>query len=180
MAARRHSNRRLRWRLLWLLLPAGCANPPDRAAVALGEALTSARSTLVQAGVASPAPAGPATAARPVARPVGLVAVPAPVAAPLGVAELLGATPDALRRGLGEPALRRPEGAAEIWLYAAESCFLDLVLYPAAGGLRVAHATARAVGAASSTEPACLAAIADARAAPPVSAAAPPTPRPGA
>ncbi|MBR0673852.1 hypothetical protein GXW76_21960 [Roseomonas soli] len=62
---------------------------------------------------------------------------------------------------LGDPALRRPEGGAEIWLYEAPNCRLDIILYPQGTGLLVAHAAARAHGAAEGvTEAACLSAIA--------------------
>ncbi|BDG70402.1 hypothetical protein Rmf_03310 [Roseomonas fluvialis] len=62
---------------------------------------------------------------------------------------------------LGDPALRRAEGEAEIWLYEAPPCRLDLVLYPQGGALVVAHAAARAHGTAQGvTEATCLSAIA--------------------
>jgi hypothetical protein len=64
------------------------------------------------------------------------------------------------RRMLGEPSLHRQEGEAEIWLYEASECRLDVVLYPERGALVVAHAAARAHGAAAVTEAACLDAIA--------------------
>ncbi|WP_240790080.1 hypothetical protein [Roseomonas sp. HF4] len=83
------------------------------------------------------------------------------MAPPAAAAALLGRPAAELRRMLGEPALRRPEGEAEIWLYEARDCRLDLVLYPEGGALRVAHAAARAHGAGDGvTEAACLAAIA--------------------
>lgn len=82
--------------------------------------------------------------------------------APLATTQLLGAGPDMVRRWLGEPSLRRAEGTAEVWLYLAPGCALDLVLYRDRGGLAVTHAAARARDAANRavTEAACLAAIA--------------------
>lgn len=80
--------------------------------------------------------------------------------APPASAALLGAAPETLRRWLGDPSLRRPEGTAEIWLYLAPACALDIILYRTGAGLRVAHAAARANGADPPTEPACLDAIA--------------------
>ena len=86
------------------------------------------------------------------------------IAAPRSASQLLGGTPELLRAWLGEPSLRRPEGSgAEVWLYAAEACALDLVLYrDAAGRLRVAFAAARAAGEAvpTATEAECLVRIA--------------------
>ena len=76
-----------------------------------------------------------------------------------------------MRRWLGEPALRRPEGGAEVWLYAGPGCALDLILYPAGHGLSVAHAAARAQGAEQRTEAACLAEIAGAQEVRPIPAA---------
>jgi hypothetical protein len=62
---------------------------------------------------------------------------------------------------LGDPSIRRPEGAAEIWLYEAPSCRLDVILYAEGNALVVAHAAARALGAGEAvTEAACLSAIA--------------------
>jgi hypothetical protein len=96
---------------------------------------------------------------------------------PSEAAELLGLPAEAVVRRLGEPALRRPEGPAEVWLYTARSCALDVILYRdepaqpapvrAAGGpregadgaaatLRVAFAAARAAGSEPRTEAACL------------------------
>lgn len=127
----------------------------------------------------APAPAAAPPAAAPVvaALPVSAAAIPSlpmilppprPEAAglpPRTAAQLLGQPPELVRHWLGEPLLRRPEGAgAEIWLYAAASCALDLVLYRERGGrLRVAFAAARAAGegAATGTEAECLRRIAD-------------------
>ena len=90
---------------------------------------------------------------------------------PSSAADLLGAGPETLRRWLGEPALRRPEGGAEVWLYAGPGCALDLILYPAGHGLAVAHAAARAQGAEQRTEATCLAEIAGAEEVQPIPAA---------
>jgi hypothetical protein len=115
---------------------------------ALQDALASSGATLAALGI-------PEASGRP--RPALL---PAAIAGqsppPATAAELLGAGPDTLRARLGHPSLRRPEGTAEIWLYTAPSCALDLVLYPEGGGLRVAHAAARASGAEGRTEAECL------------------------
>jgi len=151
---------------LLLLLPAACAAPEDRAAAALNEALGASRASLVVTGAApaavtpEPVRARAAVAAALPRRRIG--------PAPQNTAQLMGATPDALRRSLGEPSLRRAEGGAEVWLYVAADCALDLVLYRDRGGLAVAHATARAQGSATATEAACLDAIAGAP--PPVAA----------
>jgi hypothetical protein len=73
--------------------------------------------------------------------------------------QLVGQPPDVITRLLGEPRLRREEGAAEIWHYQATQCHLDLVLYREDGPqplMRVAFAAARAVGTARRGEAACL------------------------
>ncbi|WP_146422760.1 hypothetical protein [Humitalea rosea] len=69
---------------------------------------------------------------------------------------LIGAPPEVLVGWLGEPRLRRREDGAEIWLYQAPACHLDVVLYPEAGRLRVAYAAARATGTQRQTEAGCL------------------------
>jgi hypothetical protein len=79
---------------------------------------------------------------------------------PPDVAALIGAAPDSVETTLGRPVLRRPDGKAEVWLYATESgCRLDIVLYPERAGLRVAHASTRTPN--GMTETNCLRAIAD-------------------
>lgn len=148
-------------RVLPLLL-AACAQPdPTLPQQALEEALAQQRASLAGVGAAAPLPAAAAPAAS-AARQGG---------APPGLAaELIGQTPEALRRMLGEPRLRRSEEEAEIWHYQASQCHLDLVLYPDAGGravLRVAFAQARAVGTARRGEAACLRDIARGAARPP-------------
>jgi hypothetical protein len=134
--------------LLSLLVLAGCAQPEPDAAAVLAEALAAHQSSL--AGVGAPPPA--AAAPRGPTRPGAIAAIPN------GANELLGQTPEALLGILGEPRLRRSEGAAEIWHYQAPQCHLDIVLYREGGaaGLRVAFAQARAVGTARRGEAACL------------------------
>jgi hypothetical protein len=80
---------------------------------------------------------------------------------------LQGREPDAVISALGEPALRRREGNAEVWLYQAPDCRLDLVFYPEDARLVLAHAAARAFGARRLTESACMATIARAPNPPP-------------
>jgi hypothetical protein len=72
----------------------------------------------------------------------------------------LGQEPHAIQAALGDPALRRREGAAEIWLYQAEACRLDLVFYLEGQQLILTHAAARLVGPRRVTEAVCLNAIA--------------------
>jgi hypothetical protein len=141
-----------RLRLLLLLLPVACAE--EREALAMRAAIESGQANLAVFGLPGPPPELPATA---VPDPGGAMAG---AGRPDRAAGLLGAPPEALRRWLGEPQLRRPEGRAEVWLYAGTGCALDLVLYPGEAGLRVAHAEARAMGAEPWTEAACLRALA--------------------
>jgi hypothetical protein len=133
--------------LLLLLLPMlnACGNTSTLEVEAARAALDSQRATLGALGQPLPAPALPerALAAR-------------STTVPGAVTELLGAAPDVLLARLGTPQLRRPEGDAEVWLYSGGGCQLDLLLYPAPGGLRVMHAQARAGGIGQRTEAACL------------------------
>ena len=91
-------------------------------------------------------------------------AVPAVQAAPLRpmpdrAAGFLDSSATDVVATLGRPDLRRPEGSAEVWLYAApDGCRLDLVLFRDGGTARVAHAQARVPKAGSET--ACLRRIA--------------------
>jgi hypothetical protein len=67
-----------------------------------------------------------------------------PQTAPIDAARLIGVTGDVLRDWLGETVFVRRDGSAEIWRFAADSCFLDVFLYrdPTAA-LRIAHVDAR-------------------------------------
>lgn len=151
--------------LLTLLLPA-CAERPEEVAAAMRQAAATARASMAAAGATPAAPWASASATAGAA-PLQSTAARPPVGprlrgagAPSAAAALVGASAAEARRMLGEPSLRRPEGEAEIWLYEAAECRLDLVLYPERGAPVVAHAAARAHGAAAVTEAACLAAIA--------------------
>lgn len=157
----------LRAVLLLPLLLLGCADAGGEDAAALiDHTLATTRASLAAAGTA------PATERPPAANlpPAGAALRPAVLPQPrlrgtggaTSAAALLGARAEEMRRVLGEPALRRPEGEAEIWLYEATGCRLDVVLYGEHGTLVVAHAAARAVEGATVTEAACLAAIAGA------------------
>ena len=158
-------------RLILLPVLAGCATTPAMPADSLRDSLDASRASLhaIQGArptqaVAAPAPT-PATAPAPTSPP------PPPLnsQAPGTAAGLLQQTADAVRGALGEPALRRAEGPdAEVWLYDAPRCRLDLILYRDPGApWRVAHAQARAAGVAPQTEAECLRDIAGGRAAPP-------------
>lgn len=141
---------RLRLLLLLTACPLGaCADAAEERASALRLAIEGGRASL-----AAVAPAPPPAAIPPAAP--ALVAATAPGRQPAAATQLLGLAPEALRQRLGEPSLRRAEGDAEIWLYAGTACALDLILYPAAGRLRVAQASARASGAEPRTEAHCL------------------------
>ncbi|MCC7273285.1 MAG: hypothetical protein IT561_11505 [Alphaproteobacteria bacterium] len=143
---------------LVLSLLAACAQPPPEqaATTAMQEALSSHQASL--AGLGATPLAVPAEETQ-------LVATAASTggAAPPLAGRLVGQTPEGVLQWLGEPRLRRAEGAAEIWHYQASHCHLDLVLYPDEGSrqsLRVAFAAARAAGAVRRGEAACLADIA--------------------
>jgi hypothetical protein len=56
---------------------------------------------------------------------------------------LIGSTPTTLSAEFGQPAILRVDGPAQVWLYHAGSCGLNLILYPDASGTpRVAAASA--------------------------------------
>jgi len=149
-----------------LLTPACRKAEAEDAALGLEQALRDTRASLAVLGMpetmtptrAAPLPPPPSSASAP--RRLG--ASPPPAA---GV--LQGREPEAVISALGEPALRRREGEAEIWLYQAPDCRLDLVFYPEASRLVLTHAAARAFGARRLTESACMAAIARAPNPPP-------------
>lgn len=133
--------------LTTLLLLGACAaqpSPADPHAV-LQEVLESYRANL--AGM------------QPTAAPV----LPRLEGAPERAAQLLGQSPEAVRRWLGEPRLRRIEGPAQIWLYQTPFCHLDVVLDrddTPSSALRVSYAAARASGTERRTEAACLSQLA--------------------
>jgi len=161
----------IRWLpLLWPL--AACAVAP----AATPDALMRDSLAMSRASLRAIQGEAPIAAATPVRTPPVAHAMPAllPVApamprrpgagAPASAAALLDSTAEGVRAMLGEPALRRPEGPAEIWLYEAPQCRLDVILYAdGAGPLRVAHAAARAAGLAPQTEAECLRDIAGSR-----------------
>jgi len=155
--------------LLPLLAMACAADRGEEAAALMQQALFSTQASLAMAGGAQPPRVVAPSAAAPLATPAAIppASPPGPrqrgSAPPAAAAALMGSNAEQMRRMLGEPALRRAEGEAEIWLYEAAACRLDIVLYPQAGALVVAHAAARSHGAAQGvTEAACLSAIATA------------------
>jgi hypothetical protein len=150
--------------LLVLATQGGCGERRDEARLAaLESGIASARASLSAVSASFPATSPAGIAAVPSIRPVGALMMTT-AAAPSGdgaprpraASELLGADPEALRRWFGDPDLRRPEGGGEVRLYLGPGCALDVVLYASGGGMRVAHAVARADGAAAVTEADCL------------------------
>ncbi len=82
--------------------------------------------------------------------PLAACAPPAPsglnpltfLQAPLEAQGLVGSTPQILNAEFGQPAIRRVDGTAQVWLYHTTGCGLNLILYPDATGTpRVALAT---------------------------------------
>lgn len=90
---------------------------------------------LTLGGCAAPAVPEPAIAAAALPRPAHRAS------------DLLGDSAADLVSLLGPPSLRHRDGPAEVWLYAADGCRLDVVLYPpsadAAGAVRVSLAEIR-------------------------------------
>ncbi|MDJ0391455.1 hypothetical protein QMO56_25450 [Roseomonas sp. E05] len=124
---------------------------------------------LLGACAAQPSPADPHAVLQEVlenyrANLAGMQPTTAPVlprldGAPTRAAQLLGQSPETLRRWLGEPSLRRKEGEAQVWLFQTPFCHLDVVLDrddTPGSALRVSYASARAAGTERRTEAACL------------------------
>lgn len=87
----------------------------------------------------------PSAAAEPAAPNVASLPPPGEsVSPPPDVQQLVGVTGNALRRWMGKTVFVRQDGIAEIWRFAADTCFLDVFLYRERDGLRVAHLDARA------------------------------------
>lgn len=150
--------------LVALLFSPGCRKAEaEGATLGLEQALRDTKASLAAIG------AQPAAEAPPIARAASLPAPPSSdtgprrqgaTSPPDAAIALQGRDPEAVISALGEPALRRREGNAEVWLYQAPDCRLDLVFYPEDARLVLAHAAARAFGARRLTESACMATIA--------------------
>lgn len=123
----------------FLLLLTACASGPETEAEAARALLSTHRSSLEALGAPN---SGQARRDRPLIQ--------------AQTSSLLGASPEMVRATLGEPLLRRSEGPAQVWLYAGGGCQVDIVLYTAESGPRVAHVQARAGGLAQRTEASCL------------------------
>ena len=157
--------------LVALLFSPGCRKAEaEGATLGLEQALRDTKASLAAIGAPS------AAEAPPVARAASLPAPPSSdtgprrqgaTSPPDAAIALQGRDPEAVISALGEPALRRREGNAEVWLYQAPDCRLDLVFYPEDARLVLAHAAARAFGARRLTESACMATIARAPNTPP-------------
>lgn len=157
--------------LVALLFSPGCRKAEaEGATLGLEQALRDTKASLAAIG------APPAAEAPPVVRAASLPAPPSSdtgprrqgaTSPPDAAIALQGRDPEAVISALGEPALRRREGNAEVWLYQAPDCRLDLVFYPEDARLVLAHAAARAFGARRLTESACMATIARAPNTPP-------------
>jgi hypothetical protein len=76
-----------------------------------------------------------------------------PINPPSDVQQLVGLKGEALRRWMGKTVFVRQDGIAEIWRFAADTCFLDVFLYREHDGLRVAHLDARSRNGNQSVQP---------------------------
>jgi hypothetical protein len=151
-----------------LLTPACQRADAETATRGLEQALHDTRASLTAIGMPPGADGTPVGRVIPLPPPPSAsTARSAGASPPATAATLQGRTPEQVLSALGEPALRRREGDSEVWLYQAADCRLDLVFYPEAAQLILAHAEARALGARRLTEAACLAAIAAAPHPPP-------------
>jgi hypothetical protein len=149
--------------ILVLVLLAGCSTARDDQAAEVAAIIANGKASLAAAGAVVPIVASPSVPVAPAETTLFNRVVDGSAARPADTHSLIGAAPEALRRWLGEPGLRRPEGPGEVWLYAGAACALDLVFYQTAAGMRVAHAEARASGAQPRTEANCLQELAQAR-----------------
>lgn len=152
-----------------LLTPACRKSEAEGATLGLEQALRDTRASLAALGLPS-TPETPQTE-RPAPLPPPPTSASSPrrqgASPPTTAVALKGQMSDAVISALGEPALRRREGDAEIWLYQAPDCRLDLVFYGEASRLVLTHAAARAFGARRLTESACMDAVARAPNPPP-------------
>jgi hypothetical protein len=145
-----------------LLTPACRKSDAEGATIGLEQALRDTRASLAALGLPSAPEASPTERPAPLPPPPSSASAPRRQGAnpPAAASALQGQMPEAVISALGEPALRRREGDAEIWLYQAPDCRLDLVFYAEASRLVLAHAAARAFGARRLTESACMEALA--------------------
>lgn len=152
-----------------LLIPACRKSDAEGATLGLEQALRDTKASLAAIGLPSAPDSPPAERPAPLPPPPGRASAPRRQGSepPAAASALQGREPEAVISALGEPALRRREGDAEIWLYQAPDCRLDLVFYAEASRLVLAHAAARAFGARRLTESACMGAIARAPNPPP-------------
>ena len=112
-----------------ILLLAACAG-------ASPESAASGPTTISSAPSVGAAPEAPEVAAL----PSPAAPLPAP---PQDVKKLIGLKGEILRQWMGNTVFVRHDGIAEIWRFAAETCFLDVFLYRENDGLRVAYLDAR-------------------------------------
>jgi len=153
-----------------LLFSPGCRKvEAEGETLGLEQALRDTRASLAAIGAPSAAEAPPVARAASLPAPPSSDSEPRRLGAspPAAATALQGREPEAVISALGEPALRRREGNAEVWLYQAPDCRLDLVFYTEDARLVLAHAAARAFGARRLTESACIATIARAPNPPP-------------
>ena len=118
-----------------MLLLSACAGAGGGYPSEAGPGASSASSLGASPSGAAAEPAAPNLAALP---PPG-----EPISPPSNVQQLVGLKGDALRRWMGKTVFVRQDGIAEIWRFAADTCFLDVFLYREHDGLRVAHLDAR-------------------------------------
>lgn len=146
-----------------LLLLAACAAGGDRPGATGATPADEAPPPSVSAPQAIEEPDPPAVAALPPPT------APAPHTAPQDFRRLLGEKGLVLKQWMGEVVFVRRDGAAEIWRFAADNCFLDVFLYRESDGLRVAHIEARSRSTGRITPQACYGRIISSQTAKPAS-----------
>lgn len=120
---------------------AACADGDERTGTVSADPPPPVPNTAPASRPAEPAP--PASAPAVAALPPPATPTPGPQGPPADFRRLVGVKGETLREWMGEVVFVRRDGQAEIWRFAADTCFLDVFLYREPDGLRVAHLDAR-------------------------------------
>jgi len=139
-----------------ILFAAACAGPaPDQT----GNQAPPPPQSAGSAATAPAPPPDPAPRAAP-STPVATAALPAAPEPPVNddPNQFLAQAPDLIAAALGNPALIRRDGPAEVWQYKGRGCVLDLFLYKTdGGGFATRHVELRGTGLSDSKRRDCLA-----------------------
>lgn len=136
--------------LAFVVVLASCAAPPPERT----SAPAPAQKPVAQEVVDDPAPqAAPS-------KPVSTATLPAQPEVPVNddPGQFLSQGPDTIAAALGDPALIRRDGPAEVWQFKGQNCILDVYMYVQnSGAFLVQHVELRGSGLSESTRRNCLA-----------------------